>query len=71
MYNEKTKMAIDKWRETHKDAWSSYHNMKEKKRYNNNKESILIKNKEKYEYKRFLYNTNPRIEFELFRNIEL
>lgn len=71
MYNESSKKAIYKWRETHKENWNEYHNNKEKERYNNNKTIISEKRKEYYSYKKFLYNTNCRIEFELFRNIEI
>lgn len=65
MYNESVKKSIYKWRENNKEEWNDYHNFKEKQRYNKNKDLI----KEKYEYKRWFYNTNPRIEFEFFRNI--
>lgn len=67
MYNEGIKKSIYKWRENNKEEWNDYHNLKEKERYNKMKDVI----KEKYEYKRFLYNTNPRIEFEFFRRIDL
>lgn len=71
MYNENRKKAIYKWRETHKEEWNDYHNFKEKERYDNNKTKILGKMRDKYEYKRFLFNCNTRIEFEFFRNIDL
>lgn len=67
MYNEKIKKNIYKWRENNKEEWNEYHNNKEKERYKKKKDII----KEKYDYQRFLNNTNVRIEFEYFRKIEI
>ncbi len=71
MYNENTKKSIYKWRQTHKEQWDEYHNNKQKEYNEKNRDQILAKKKQNYEYKRFLFNNNTRIEFELFRNIDL
>lgn len=69
MYNENIKKSIYKWRENNKDEWNEYHNVKEKERYEKNKVEILIKKKEIYEYKKFLFNSNLKNELNYFRNI--
>ena len=69
MYNDSSKKAIYKWRDTHKEEWNEYHNNKEKQRYNKNRESILASKKEAYEYKTYLYNNNYKKEVKIYLGI--
>lgn len=67
VYNEKIKSSIQLWRQNHKDKWDEYHNAKQKEYNTRHRETILAKKKEAYEYKKFLHNTNPKMEWEFFR----
>jgi hypothetical protein len=61
-YNENTKIAHYKWRETHKEQYKSYVNKGAKKYYHNHKEEASEKS-----LKRYYLNK----ELQTFRNILL
>lgn len=69
MYNESSKKAIYKWRETHKEDWDNYHKDYERERYNKNRESILASKKEAYEYKTYINNSNYKKEVKIYLGI--
>lgn len=69
VYNTKIKASIDNWRQNNKEKWDEYHNAKQKEYNTRHKEYIALKKKESYDYKKFINNTNPKYEWELFLNI--
>lgn len=71
MYNEKTKNAIYKWRETHKEKHAQYHNEQQKLYNERHKETILAKKRLIYNYRIFINNKSYIKEAELYRNILL
>ncbi len=68
VYNTKIKTSIETWRLKNKDKWDEYHNTKQKEYNARNRETILEKKKEAYEYKKFLTNTKPKYEWLLLCN---
>ena len=68
MYNEAKKKAIYKWREKNPDQWKEYHKEHERERYAKIRDKSLAYKKDVYQYKRFLYNCNFKIECEFIRN---
>lgn len=68
VYNEKIKSSIELWRQNNKDKWDEYHNAKQKEYNTRHRETILAKKKEDYYYKKFIHNSNPKYEWELFLN---
>jgi hypothetical protein len=62
VYNQNTKIAHYKWRETHKEQYRNYVNKSAKKYYENNKDGEKLKSLKRYYLKK---------EFDIFRNILL
>lgn len=71
MYNETVKQHIYKWRVNNIDKYHAYRNNKGKEYYERDKEIILARKRENYEYKKFISNCSIKLEFEYLRNIEL
>jgi hypothetical protein len=65
VYNQKVKAYIDGWRQQNKEKWDLYHNEKQKEYNTRNRETILAKKKEIYEYKKFINNTNHKYEWNM------
>lgn len=51
-YNETTKQAIYKWRETHREEYNKYISEKVNEHYHRNKTEILLKMKKQYAFKK-------------------
>lgn len=65
VYNEKVKTSIILWRQNNKQKWDEYHNEKQKEYNTRNRETILAKKKESYDYKKFITNNSYKYNWEL------
>ncbi len=71
MYNDAARDAIYKWREANYGKWQKYHKQQECERYVRNRDEILSKKKQKYQYNCFLNNRSIKKEFQVLCRIDI